>query len=168
MHQNHFDALWRKHNSYSIGEDLFGLPHSEQPELNKIKKELNLLQRLYKLYNDVIDSVNGYHSIPWQDVNIEEINNELMEFQNRCRKLPKALKEWPAFHALKKTIDDFNDICPLLELMSNRAMKYRHWQKIQQVRMCVCRKFVLYLAISEVLCVWKCVCVFVCFPTTSH
>ena len=26
-----------------------------QPELNAIKKELNLLQRLYKLYNDVID-----------------------------------------------------------------------------------------------------------------
>ena len=55
MFQNHFDALWRKHSSYTIGEDLFGLPHSEQPELNKIKKELNLLQRLYKLYNDVID-----------------------------------------------------------------------------------------------------------------
>ncbi len=65
MFQNHFDALWRKHNSYSIGEDLFGLPHSEQPELNRIKKELNLLQRLYKLYNDVIDSVNGYHNIHW-------------------------------------------------------------------------------------------------------
>ncbi len=52
-------------------------------------------------------------------------------FLHRCRKLPKGLKEWPAFHALKKTIDDFNDICPLLELMSNKAMKYRHWQKIQ-------------------------------------
>ncbi len=133
MFQNHFDALWRKHSSYTIGEDLFGLPHSEQPELNKIKKELNLLQRLYKLYNDVIDSVNNYHNIPWAEVNIEDINNELLEFQNRCRKLPKGLKEWPAFHALKKTIDDFNDICPLLELMSNKAMKYRHWQKIQQI-----------------------------------
>ena len=92
MFQNHFDALWRKHSSYTIGEDLFGLPHSEQPELNKIKKELNLLQRLYKLYNDVIDSVNNYHNIPWAEVNIEDINNELLEFQNRCRKLPKGLK----------------------------------------------------------------------------
>ena len=64
---------------------------------------------------------------------MEEINNELMEFGNRCRKLPKGLKEWPAFHALKKIIDDFNDICPLLELMSNKAMKYRHWQRIQAI-----------------------------------
>lgn len=44
--------------------------------------------------------------------------------------MPKGLKEWPAFHALKKTIDDFNDLCPLLELMANKAMKPRHWQRI--------------------------------------
>jgi len=43
------------------------------------------------------------------------------------------LKEWPAFNALKKTIDDFNDMCPLLELMSNKAMKARHWQRISDV-----------------------------------
>ena len=131
--QSQFDSLWRKHGSYIVGEDLFGLEHTVQPGLNSIKKELNLLQRLYKLYNDVIDSVDHYYNILWKEINIEEINNELMEFGNRCRKLPKALKEWPAFHALKKTIDDFNDICPLLELMSNKAMKFRHWQKIQDL-----------------------------------
>ena len=55
-----------------------------------------------------------------------------MDRVHRCRKLPKALKEWPAFNALKKTIDDFNDMCPLLELMSNKAMKARHWQRIAE------------------------------------
>jgi dynein heavy chain len=43
------------------------------------------------------------------------------------------LKEWPAFHALKRTVDDFNDMCPLLELMANKAMKPRHWQRIMEV-----------------------------------
>ena len=41
------------------------------------------------------------------------------------------MKEWPAFFALKKTIDDFNEVCPLLELMSNKAMKTRHWERIE-------------------------------------
>ena len=113
MFQNMFETLWKKHSGYSVGEELFGLEHTEQPELNAIKKELNLLQRLYKLYNDVIDSVNGYQEILWAEINVEEINNELIEFGNRCRKLPKALKEWPAFFALKKTIDDFNEICKI-------------------------------------------------------
>ena len=131
--QNHFDTLWRKHNSYSVGEDLFGLPHTDQSEIEGIKKELNMLQRLYKLYNDVIDSVNGYQAKVWKNIDVEEIGNELMEYQNRCRKLPKGLKEWPAFQDLKKIIDDFSDICPILELMSNKAMKFRHWQRIENL-----------------------------------
>ena len=28
--QNQFDSLWRKHGSYSVGEDPFGLDHTEQ------------------------------------------------------------------------------------------------------------------------------------------
>ena len=133
MFQNHFESLWKKHSEYSVGEELFGLPHTDQPELNNIKKEINLLQKLYKLYNDVIDSVKQYKEILWAEINIEDVNNELIEFGNRCRKLPKALKDWPAFHALKKTIDEFNEICPLLELMSNKAMKMRHWEKIETI-----------------------------------
>lgn len=130
--QNRFDGMWRKLQTYQSGQELFGLPVTDYPDLAQIRKELNLLQKLYKLYNDVIDRVNSYYDIPWSEVNIEEINNELMEFQNRCRKLPKGLKEWPAFFALKKTIDDFNDMCPLLELMANKAMKPRHWQRIME------------------------------------
>lgn len=84
--------MWRKLQAYQSGEELFGLAITDYPELAQIRKELNLLQKLYKLYNDVIDRVSSYYDIPWGEVNIEEINNELMEFQNRCRKLPKGLK----------------------------------------------------------------------------
>lgn len=35
------------------------------------------------MYNAVIDSVAGYHDILWADLNIEKINTELQDFQNR-------------------------------------------------------------------------------------
>jgi dynein heavy chain len=59
------------------------MPAVENSALSNIKKELNLLQKLYRLYNDVIDRVSSYYDILWKEVNIEEINNELLEFQNR-------------------------------------------------------------------------------------
>ncbi|GCC35016.1 hypothetical protein chiPu_0013494 [Chiloscyllium punctatum] len=131
--QASFDELWRKFNTYSGGEELFGLPVIEYPDLLRIKRELTLLQKLYSLYDSVIENVNGYNDILWSELDIEKINNELLDFQNRIRKLPKALKEWQAFNDLKKTIDDFSETCPLLEMMANKAMMLRHWERIAQV-----------------------------------
>uniref|UniRef100_A0A8C2Y898 Dynein heavy chain 5, axonemal-like n=1 Tax=Coturnix japonica TaxID=93934 RepID=A0A8C2Y898_COTJA len=133
LFQAKFDELWTKYISLSGGEELFGLPITEYPELHKIKRELSLLQKLYSLYNSVIASINGYSEVLWSDLNIEKINHELLDFQNKIRKLPKALKEWQAFRDLKKKIDDFTESCPLLEMMANKAMMSRHWEKIAQV-----------------------------------
>uniref|UniRef100_A0A3Q2U2R5 Dynein axonemal heavy chain 5 n=1 Tax=Fundulus heteroclitus TaxID=8078 RepID=A0A3Q2U2R5_FUNHE len=133
MFQNRFDNLFRKYITYTGGEELFGLPVTQRPQLLEIRKQLVLLQKLYGLYNNVIETVNGYYDILWADINIERINNELLDFQTRCRKLPRALKEWQAFLDLKKTIDDFSECCPLLELMTNKAMMTRHWKRITEV-----------------------------------
>ncbi|KAM6935221.1 dynein axonemal heavy chain 5 isoform 2-T2 [Lycodopsis pacificus] len=133
MFQNRFDNLFRKYITYTGGEELFGLPVTQHPQLLEIRKQLALLQKLYGLYNNVIETVNGYYDILWADIHIEKINNELLDFQTRCRKLPRALKDWQAFMDLKKTIDEFNECCPLLELMTNKAMMTRHWKRITEV-----------------------------------
>ena len=59
---------------------------------------------MYGLYNAVIDTINGYYDIPWVDVNIEKINGDLVDFGNKCRKLPKGLKEYQAFNDLKQVL----------------------------------------------------------------
>ncbi len=81
--QTKFDTLWRRFQTYSGGEDLFGLPVTDYPDLARIKKELNLLQKLYGLYSSVITTVNGYYDILWHEVDIEKINQDLLDYQNR-------------------------------------------------------------------------------------
>ncbi|XP_072356695.1 dynein axonemal heavy chain 8-like [Scyliorhinus torazame] len=131
--QSWFDELWRKFVTYSSGERLFGLPIQDYEILQKNKKELSLLQKLYSLYDAVMTNINGYYDVLWTELDIEKINAELLEFQNRCRRLPKGLKEWQAFLDLKKKIDDFSESCPLLEMMSNKSMEMRHWDRISTV-----------------------------------
>jgi dynein heavy chain len=91
VYQSRFDELWRKYLTYSGGEELFGMNVTEYEDLQRIRKELNLLQKLYGLYNQVLESVAGYYDIYWTALDIDKINNDLLEFQNRCRKLPKGI-----------------------------------------------------------------------------
>ena len=43
------------------------------------------------------------------------------------------MKDWRAFGELKKKLENFHEICPLLEMMSNDAMKDRHWKRLEEL-----------------------------------
>jgi dynein heavy chain len=131
--QGRYDELVFRMEVLASGETFMGLKVNEYPILAKRKKDLNLLNKLYSLYLQVMKSVDEYYETSWANVDIEKISNELADFQNRCRKLPKGMKDWPAFIDLKKKIDDFNESAPLLELIANPAMKDRHWQRLENM-----------------------------------
>ena len=82
--QTKFDELWRRHETCSGGEKLFGLAVHEYPELMQRKRELNLLQKLYGLYSTVNNTIDSYYDLLWSEVDIEKINSDLVDFQNRC------------------------------------------------------------------------------------
>lgn len=131
LFQSRFDELWRKFEMYERGEKLFGLKVTEYPIMHQRKKEFILLNKLYSLYLQVLKKVDGYLEMPWHSFNINEINTELVDFQMRCRKLPKGMQAWPAYIDLKTKIDNFNEMCPLLEVMKTNSMKNRHWQQLE-------------------------------------
>ncbi len=64
---------------------------------------------------------------------IDDINQVLQDLQNKCKKLPKGLKDYQAFEDLSKLLSDFTETCPLLEMMSHKAMQQRHWERIEGV-----------------------------------
>lgn len=81
--QTQFQDLWSKYQTYSGGEQLFGMTVTEYPVVKAVRKELTLLQKLYDLYTTVIDTVTGYNDVIWAEVNIDKINNELLDLQHR-------------------------------------------------------------------------------------
>jgi dynein heavy chain len=117
------------------GEELFGLPHQQYPELEQTKKELDLLTQLYDLYVQVIDSVNSWKEMIWTEA-VEKMDNmkdQIDQFGVMCRKLPRQLKEWDAYKELKQAIDDFGEVLPLLKDLSKRSIQMRHWQQLKEV-----------------------------------
>jgi dynein heavy chain len=131
--QSAFDERQRKWQTYSMGERLFGLPETQYPDLTRIEKELGLLAKLYDLYSDVTITVSGFEDIIWSEINVPEMENVLASFQVRVRSMPIGLRKWDAFLELKQLVDNFFNTLPLLSLLSNPAVKDRHWRKIAEL-----------------------------------
>ena len=124
-----FEVRARKWRNYCSGEELFGLPVTSYPEMERTEKEIGMLTRLYDLYTNVLSTIDNYADILWTDVvaNIDQMSEQVSQFQAQCKKLPKALRDWPAYTDCRKKIDDFLEILPLLQALSSPDMRDRHW-----------------------------------------
>ncbi|KAK9841874.1 hypothetical protein WJX81_008571 [Elliptochloris bilobata] len=133
--QQLFEVRKRKWDSYASGEELFGLPVTQYEGLQQTEKELALLNRLYSLYVNVITTIRGFGDLLWVDVvaQIDGMTEQVVAFQAQSNKLPKALREWQAFHDCKKTIDDFLEQLPLFQQLAHKAMRPRHWAEVMRV-----------------------------------
>ena len=133
--ENNYERYKRNWDTYAGGEDLFGMPITEYPELVKTEKELQFLGRIYGLYTQVIATIGGYQDVLWVDVvaQIDTMTEQVGGFQAQMKKLPRALRELAAYEELRKVIDDFLEILPLMQLLSNPAMRPRHWTELQEL-----------------------------------
>ena len=63
------------------------------------KNELQLLTRLYDLYVVVIDTVNSWKEMIWSEAieKMDEMKDQIDNFGNQCKNLPRKLKDWEAY-----------------------------------------------------------------------
>lgn len=129
-----YEIRERKFNLYRNGEDLFALQPTSYPELVKTKKELLLLDQLYKLYTDVIDTIEDWKQIEWEKARdeIDDMASQMEVFAGRCKKMPGKLRDWDAYKDLKKQIDEFTVVLPLLQALAKPSIMQRHWTEVSR------------------------------------
>lgn len=93
--------------TYNTGEELFGSEITNFEALTRIKKDIRFLNQLYSLYNDVINTIDGYSDQLWTDLKFDDISVLISNYAEKCAKLPKQMKDWDAFKELDKKIADF-------------------------------------------------------------
>ncbi|KAL7543927.1 hypothetical protein ACHAXR_013293, partial [Thalassiosira sp. AJA248-18] len=125
----------RKYDLYHGGEDLFALPHQEYVGLERVKKDIKLASLLFDLYVDVIRSINEWKLTTWESVanNVSEMSDTMESYAGRFKKLPGKLRDYESFTQLRKEIEDFQTILPLLKELSKDSIKARHWDEVMKI-----------------------------------
>lgn len=118
---------------YQDGERLFGTSVTEFSTIVENKRIFNLLKKLYDLYNTVNRSIETWLNTPYSRIRVDEINESLVDYTNKCRKLPKTLKDWPTYIDLKNKIDEWTEKMVIVEMMVKNSLKERHWSMIENI-----------------------------------
>ena len=57
----------------------------------------------------------------------------LFPYTTLFRSMPAKLREWDAYKELKKTIEDFQTVLPLLQELSKPSIMERHWEELAEI-----------------------------------
>ena len=125
----------KKFQLYRCGEELFALPFTEYPVLEETARDVALYDTLFSLYVDVIDTLDEWREVSWEQaqLSIDEWNCTMEAYAARCRKMPKSLREKKGYVDLKKAIEDFQTVLPLLQELSKPSIKDRHWRAVMEI-----------------------------------
>eukprot|EP00736_Rhodelphis_marinus_P001164 Rmarinus@m.23243 len=115
------------------GERLFGLPLTQFLTIERISRQCRLLSQLYDLYTEVIEFVEELKEERWGSANIEELVDAAEKFQQACRRLPRALRNWRAYRELQDALSFLNQVTPLMLLMHNSGLRPRHWVVLREI-----------------------------------
>lgn len=130
-----FKIRERKYNLYHVGESIFHLEATEYPELKATEKELKLLDQLYGLYTEVLETVNNWSHMSWNETvpQLLEFVQNMETFSMRTKKLPTRLRDWEAFKQLRQRIEDYQMLLPLLQELSKESLRKRHWEEVATI-----------------------------------
>ena len=95
-----------------------------------VKDFSDVLRFFCRLYSEVISTIEGYGNLLWTDVvaQVGSMNEKVLSFQVGSKKLPKGLRDWPAYLECKRTIDEYLELLPLFQQLAHKALRTRCMQ----------------------------------------
>jgi dynein heavy chain len=114
-------------------EKLFNISISSYPELFEIEHSIKDLDLIYDLFSSVKDTVSGWSTTLWANLDIPVLTKGMEVFSSRLKALPKELKQLPPYTAVAEKIITFKESIPLFNDLKNEALRDRHWKELMEL-----------------------------------
>ncbi|XP_063775387.1 uncharacterized protein LOC134910927 [Pseudophryne corroboree] len=122
-----------KRNTLNSVQKLFNIVPKTFLELDRTRKDLQLLGTLYILFQKFIDFDQKFRNTLWADADLTISNQEIDQYWSECQIWNDKLKDWDAYNEMAREIKFYEDIFPLLHELKSKEIRNRHWLQVMSV-----------------------------------
>jgi dynein heavy chain len=127
----HTAELRATEEAMKFGLEIFDIEAMAYPEVSLVEKEISQLTEIWEVKNEWNKQWDAWKDIRFYDLNIEEMEDVAVDYQEKYRKFDKDVKEWGVFAHLKTEVDKFRQTMPLILDLRDDAMRERHWKELR-------------------------------------
>ena len=132
------DKLEQEEKSVSKGINLFWDIFHKTPQSNKtlldVKDQIKELNKIWNIKANMNEIVKRWRETQFYDFNLEDMEKERLQIENRLRNECKELTKKPIYITMKDQLDLYNALIQVLVLLRDDAMtknEQSHWEKVQ-------------------------------------
>ncbi|GFR44543.1 hypothetical protein Agub_g5814 [Astrephomene gubernaculifera] len=117
---------------YGNREEIFGLPRSEYPVLEEIRKVFQPSSDLWRIASEFMRSLPEWLDGPFPEIDAETVAADVDRWWRATAKLSKLLDKEPGdvVSAVRAKLEDFQVHLPLITALRNPGLRDRHWERI--------------------------------------
>eukprot|EP01012_Entosiphon_sulcatum_P030911 TRINITY_DN3847_c0_g1_i1.p1 TRINITY_DN3847_c0_g1~~TRINITY_DN3847_c0_g1_i1.p1 ORF type:complete len:4187 (-),score=787.17 TRINITY_DN3847_c0_g1_i1:47-10915(-) len=134
--QKNIKELQDKAADFNKKQGLFGEEIKNYKNVFDMSRELQPYASLWITSNDWIQCRENWHSDPFESLDAEEIERVVTSSHKTLTQLTKMFKDKPALfrivEEIKKSIEDFRPLVPVVTALRNPGMKDRHWSELSR------------------------------------
>ncbi|CAF94150.1 unnamed protein product, partial [Tetraodon nigroviridis] len=109
---------------------LFEVSVSEYKQLRQCRREVVLLKELWDIITMVESSMAAWNTVPWREINVEDMELQCKRFAKDIRVLDKEVRLWEAFTGLDNRVKNLLTSLRAVTELQNPAIRDRHWHQL--------------------------------------
>ena len=112
---------------------LFRIPETKFEDLESTSDEITLKLNLWQGRGEWHKLTTAWNVTPFSQLDIADLDVKVTKFNKLVRKLDKGLPRNSVVPNLRRAVEDFKCLVPIVASLRNESMKERHWEKVEQI-----------------------------------
>lgn len=127
------EALKKQEQDIRKGLNIFKIDQPPSKEIANLEKDLEVIETIWNLNKDWEGLWGDWKGNQFTELQTENMENSSQSIFKKLNRMSKELKDknWEVVDTSKNRVDQFKRTMPLITDLKNKAMRPRHWDKIQ-------------------------------------